>query len=158
MVLKYKYINYENSKIKLNLDSLEERRHISCLKFAKNGIKNNNLSDLFLENDKIHKMKTRAVQKVHHTNNFYIFFIYFFWQLSLMWYVRKTSCLHRQRQRGDSIHSNWHHVQNLWLNIDDYHPKKVTIARKNPIPFHIGPKTNKFVERQIFRAKICSNR
>ena len=35
MVLKDKYINYENAKIILNLDSLEERRQILCLKFAK---------------------------------------------------------------------------------------------------------------------------
>ena len=39
MVLKDKYINYENAKIILNLDSLQERRQILCLKFAKNGIK-----------------------------------------------------------------------------------------------------------------------
>ena len=70
MVLKDKYINYENAKIILNLDSLEERRQILCLKFAKNGIKNNNLNDLFPENDKTHKMKTRAVEKykVQHAN------------------------------------------------------------------------------------------
>ena len=45
MVLKDKYTNYENAKIMLNLDLLEERRHILCLKFAKNGIKNNNLNE-----------------------------------------------------------------------------------------------------------------
>ena len=39
MVLRDKYINYENAKIILNLDSLEERRQILCLKFVKNGIK-----------------------------------------------------------------------------------------------------------------------
>ena len=70
MVLKEKYINYKNAKILLNLDSLEEQRHILCLKFEKNGMKNNNLNDLFPENDKIHKMKTRAVEKyqVKHAN------------------------------------------------------------------------------------------
>ena len=52
------------------MDSLEERRHILCLKFAKIGIKNNNLNDLFPENDKTHRMKTRAVEKyrVQHAN------------------------------------------------------------------------------------------
>ena len=35
MVLKDEYIDYENAKIILNLDSLKERRHILCLKFAK---------------------------------------------------------------------------------------------------------------------------
>ena len=36
----------------------------------KNGIKNNNLNDLFPENDKTHRMKTRAVEKyrVQHAN------------------------------------------------------------------------------------------
>ena len=57
MVLKDKYINYENAKIILNFDSLKERRQILCLKFGKNGIKNINLDDLFPENDKIHRMK-----------------------------------------------------------------------------------------------------
>ena len=62
MVLKDKYINYEDAKIVLNMDSLEERRHILCLKFAKkNGIKTNDLN--VPENDKIRKMKTRTVEK-----------------------------------------------------------------------------------------------
>ena len=39
MVLKDKYINSENAKVILNLDSLEELRHIFCLKYAKKGIK-----------------------------------------------------------------------------------------------------------------------
>ena len=30
-----------------------------CIKFAKNGIKNNTLNDLFQVNDKKHKMETR---------------------------------------------------------------------------------------------------
>ena len=63
MVLKDKDVKYENAKIVLNLDSLNEQRHILCLKFSKNGIKNNNLNDLFLEKDRINKMKTRAVEK-----------------------------------------------------------------------------------------------
>ena len=52
MVLKEKYINYENEKIILNLKSLEERRHMLNLKFSKNGIKYNGLNDLFPENEK----------------------------------------------------------------------------------------------------------
>ena len=57
-------------KIILNLDSLEEQRQIVCLKFAKNGIKNNNFNDLFPENDKTHKMEIKAVEKckVQHAN------------------------------------------------------------------------------------------
>ena len=34
-----------------------------CLKFAKSGIKNNTLQDLFPTNDKAHKMKTRNNNK-----------------------------------------------------------------------------------------------
>ena len=43
----------------LNLDTLEKRRQDLCLKFAKTGIKNDTLSDLFPINDKTHKMQTR---------------------------------------------------------------------------------------------------
>ena len=46
MVLKEKYINYENAKIVLILDSLEEQKHILCLKFTNSGIKNNNLNKI----------------------------------------------------------------------------------------------------------------
>merc|ERR1711954_563652 len=61
MVLKDKYINYENAKTILNLDSLEERRHILCLKFAKNGIKKKNLNDLFPEKKKKKKKKKKPI-------------------------------------------------------------------------------------------------
>ena len=69
MVLKNKYINYGNAKIELKLDSLEEQRHIHNLQ-KKNGINNNNLNDLFPENEKRLKMKTGAVEKykVQHVN------------------------------------------------------------------------------------------
>ena len=43
----------------LNLDSLESRRTEMCLKFAKNGIKNGTMNDLFKVSDKMHQMKTR---------------------------------------------------------------------------------------------------
>ena len=43
----------------LNLDTLEKRRQELWLKFAKTGIKNDKLSDLFPMNDKKHKMQTR---------------------------------------------------------------------------------------------------
>ena len=70
MVLKDKCTNYESAKIILNLDSIEERRQILCLKFVKNGIKNNNLNKLFPENDKINRIQKRAVKKykVKHAN------------------------------------------------------------------------------------------
>ena len=63
LVLKERYMNYENALKILNLDSLEIRRKEMCLKFAKNGIKNNTLSDLFPINEKVHEMKTRENNK-----------------------------------------------------------------------------------------------
>ena len=63
LVLKEKYKDYENAQIILNLDSLQKRRQDLCLKFAKNGIKNNTLNDLFPKNEKQHKMETRETPK-----------------------------------------------------------------------------------------------
>ena len=63
LILKEKYKDYENALILLNLESLETRRKEMCLKFAKSGIKNNTLQDLFPTNDKAHKMKTRNNNK-----------------------------------------------------------------------------------------------
>jgi hypothetical protein len=59
LVLKEKNKNYENALTLLNLDSLESRRKEMCLKFAKNGIRNDTLDDLFKVSDKMHQMKTR---------------------------------------------------------------------------------------------------
>jgi hypothetical protein len=63
LVLKEKYQNYDNSLLLLNLDSLETRRNALSLKFAQAGIKHNKLNDLFPNNDKKHKMETRAKEK-----------------------------------------------------------------------------------------------
>ena len=64
-------LHYEHAKILLNLDSLEEWRHILWLKFAKKGNKKNNLRDLFLENEKntqdINKISEKKY-KVQHAN------------------------------------------------------------------------------------------
>ena len=63
LVLREKYKDYENSLLILNLDSLQKRRQDMCLKFAKSGIKNGKLNDLFPVNEKTHKMKTRDDEK-----------------------------------------------------------------------------------------------
>ena len=63
MVFKEKFKNYENTQIILNLYSLEQRRNLLYLKFAKNGLKNKNLNDLFPTNNKEHKMNTRSNEK-----------------------------------------------------------------------------------------------
>ena len=63
LVLKEKYLNYENALLLLNLDSLETRRNALSLKFAQAGIKHNKLNDLLPTNNKKHKMETRAKEK-----------------------------------------------------------------------------------------------
>ena len=47
MVLREKFKTYENALLILNLDSLQKRRQDMCLKFAKSGIENGKLNDLF---------------------------------------------------------------------------------------------------------------
>ena len=49
--------------IYLNLDSLHQRRQNLCLKFAKSGIKHNNMTDLLPEESKLHNMQTRNKNK-----------------------------------------------------------------------------------------------
>ena len=63
LILKEKFKNYEESLMLLNLDTLEKRRQELCLRFAKNGIKQDKLNDLFPKNYKEHEMKTRNVKK-----------------------------------------------------------------------------------------------
>ena len=63
LIMKEKYKNYESALILLNLDSLQTRRENLNLKFAKTGIRNNKLNDLFPLNDKKHAMKTRKDDK-----------------------------------------------------------------------------------------------
>ena len=70
LVLRERYKNYDNALMLLDLDTLEKRRQDLILKFAKNGIKNGTLSDLFPINEKTHKMQTRddEVYKVKFAN------------------------------------------------------------------------------------------
>ena len=63
LVLKEKYVSYEDSLTKLILDLLSQRQHTLCLKFAQNGLKHNQLSDLLPINEKEHDMKTRNHEK-----------------------------------------------------------------------------------------------
>ena len=58
--------SYENALMKLNLQSLEERREELCLKFAKNCIKNNKLTDLFPENENQHCLRNPEKYNVLH--------------------------------------------------------------------------------------------
>ena len=63
LVLKEKYKNYEDALIILNLETLEKRRTMLCRRFAKNGIINKTLQDLFPLNNKKHIMNNRYQEK-----------------------------------------------------------------------------------------------
>ena len=63
LVLKEKFKSYENALLILNLDNLQTRRKDMILRFAKNGIRNQTLNDLFPINEKTHKMNKRTNQK-----------------------------------------------------------------------------------------------
>ena len=63
LVLRKKYKDFNCALILINLDSLQMRRQEMCLKFAKSGIKNGKLNDVFPINNKINNMKTREDDK-----------------------------------------------------------------------------------------------
>ena len=63
LILKERYIGYEDSLRKLNIDSLCERREKLMLKFAKKGLKSVQFRKLFPVKKQIHKMKTRNPKK-----------------------------------------------------------------------------------------------
>ena len=54
---------YEETLIKLNLETLSQRRQYLCSKFANTGIKHKQLCDILPENDKQHDMETRNQEK-----------------------------------------------------------------------------------------------
>ena len=51
--------SYEDSLLKLNLETLESRRNLLLLEFSNNCIKNGKLNDLLQKNENIHPMDTR---------------------------------------------------------------------------------------------------
>ena len=55
--------SYENALLKLNLQTLEQRRKELCLNFSKNGVSHDKLKDLFPEKQKLHSMNTRHSEK-----------------------------------------------------------------------------------------------
>ena len=63
LVLKEKYKDYENALNLLNIESLQKRREVLTLKFAKNGIKLNNLKDLLPEQENLRNIETRHQDK-----------------------------------------------------------------------------------------------
>ena len=57
------YIGYKKSLVKLEMETLEDRRKQLCLNFALKCKKNPKTSNMFPENMKVHKMITRYEEK-----------------------------------------------------------------------------------------------
>ena len=60
--------SYESALMKLNLQTLEQRRQGLCLNFAKNCIKNDKLTDLFPENENAHESRYPEKYRVLYAN------------------------------------------------------------------------------------------
>ena len=60
IILKSHYHNYEDALKTVKLDTLEKRREILCLKFAKNCLKNEKMKKLFPLEKHGHQMKKRS--------------------------------------------------------------------------------------------------
>ena len=67
LVLKNRYNNdihsYEHALLILNLETLEKRRKDLSLNLAKNGVKNETMTNFFQEKDKNHSMALRNTEK-----------------------------------------------------------------------------------------------
>ena len=70
LILGQRYEGYKKSLIKLEMETLKDRRETLCLKFAQKCLKNPKTKNMFPENKKIHKMETRNPEKyiVQHAN------------------------------------------------------------------------------------------
>ena len=63
IILGQRYKTYQNALNILNLETLDERRNILCLNFAKRTSKHPKLKKMFPLNEKMHSMKTRKQEK-----------------------------------------------------------------------------------------------
>ena len=63
IILKNKYINYEQALDELNIGTLEDRREILCLKFAMKAKNNPFIKELFKEKNKNHSMELRNTEQ-----------------------------------------------------------------------------------------------
>ena len=70
VILQNRYTNYKNGLKLLKLDTLQERRKMLCLRFAKGCLKNEKVKDVFPRKANNHKMKKRKAEKykVNRTN------------------------------------------------------------------------------------------
>ena len=65
LILKNNYENYNNALKRLNIPTLESRRDLICLRFAKNCRNNNKMKHLFPLNSVKHNHSLRRTQKFH---------------------------------------------------------------------------------------------
>ena len=70
IILHENFTTYESALIKLDIESLAERREDLCLQFAKKCTTNPKMKQFFQPNDKIHPMETRfqELYEVQHAN------------------------------------------------------------------------------------------
>ena len=71
IILNENYVSYSKALIKLDMDSLNDRREQLCLNFAQKCVKNSKTKSMFPLNMKTHEMDTRypGKFKVQHANN-----------------------------------------------------------------------------------------
>ena len=63
VILKRKYTSYKDGLRKLNIPTLEKRRELLCLRFAKRCLENDKVKNLFPKVQTKHKMKKRNEKK-----------------------------------------------------------------------------------------------
>ena len=63
IIMGQKYTNYKDSLSELNLQSLEQRRKMLCLRFAKKCLRNEKLKNMFPKSKQKHKMIKRNTRK-----------------------------------------------------------------------------------------------
>ena len=70
IILGGKYVGYEKSLVRLDMDSLKVRREQLCLSFGQKCVTNPKTKHMFPENKKLHQMETRNPEryKVDHAN------------------------------------------------------------------------------------------
>ena len=64
IILGNQYKNYEEALEKINLEPLNERRNVLCLKFAKKCLKNKKVSNIFPTNEKISSNGIKKLRKI----------------------------------------------------------------------------------------------
>ena len=68
IILKHKYKDYDSALKELNLETLQKRREILCLRFAKKSLKLNNFKKMFPLSKKLHSMKQSKKEKSFYKN------------------------------------------------------------------------------------------